>query len=232
MSHLQMMKNHCRDEKDIVCSEVCHHLNMNKNDFLLEEESSAYFERSCTSSSRRMHSSEKTVWVWGGNGQKSWDRVTPSRSPRARCVTQNSGEKVSVAGNHSIVRTSGEKSVESKFRGRNARRNPETDSVRPQRRMGLDKGCLSTQKRRQRYVLLSCRSLANAGTIFEKARRATVRNRLRSVHAHAEQEGNSSKIHEHHNGGNGQWRSAEKRSNILCARSSVLRDCAVAQRHW
>ena len=87
-------------------------------------------------------------------------------------------------------------------------------------------------KRRQRYVLLSCRSLANAGTIFEKARRATVRNRLRSVHAHAEQEGNSSKIHEHHNGGNGQWRSAEKRSNILCARSSVLRDCAVAQRHW
>ena len=28
--------NHCRDEKDIVCSEVCHHLNMNKNDFLFE----------------------------------------------------------------------------------------------------------------------------------------------------------------------------------------------------
>ena len=50
----------------------------------------------------------------------------------------------------------------------------------------------------------------NAGTFFEKARRVRIRDRFRSVDAHADQKGfklrrsgNSPKIQEHHNNGNG-----------------------------
>ena len=83
-------------------------------------------------------------------------------------------------------------------------------------------------------VLLSCRSLGNGGTLFAKARRARIRNRLRSVNGHAEQKGfkvwrtgNSPKIQERHNGGDGQWRSADERGSLgICSRSSSLRDCA------
>ena len=101
--------------------------------------------------------------------------------------------------------TSGANAVGSKIWGKNARRNPETGAMRPQRRMGSGRGCLQTRKGWKRYVLLSCRSLGDARTLFDKSRRARIRNRLRSFNAHAEHKGsklrwtgNSSKIQEHH----------------------------------
>ena len=42
----------------------------------------------------------------------------------------------------------------------------------------LGSGCLQTQEGVTRNVLLSCRCSDNAGTFFDKPRRATVRNRL------------------------------------------------------
>ena len=132
-------------------------------------------------------------------------------------------------------------SVGSKIRGKNARRNPETVAMRPQRRMGIGKGCPQTQKKRKKdtFYCPSCRSLGDAGTLFDKSRRASIRHRIGSVHAHAEQKesklrwfGNSSKIPEFHNGGNGHWRSAgERGSTSTRTRSSSLRDCAIARRH-
>ena len=106
--------------------------------------------------------------------------------------------------------------------------------MRPQTGMELGETCLKTQKGGDKCVLLSCRSLGNGGTLFEKARRARIRNRLRSVNGHAEQKGfkvwrtgNSPKIQERHNGGDGQWRSADERGSLgKCSRSSSLRDCA------
>ena len=56
----------------------------------------------------------------------------------------------------------------------------------------------------------------------QKARSSRIRGRLWSVCAHAGQQrtGNSSKIQEPHNGGHGQWRSAnEQGSTSLCSRS-------------
>ena len=96
---------------------------------------------------------------------------------------KNSGKEGSTAGNHSKVRTSGANSVGSKIRVENARRNPESGAVRPQRRLGTGSGCLQTKKE------VSCRSLGNAGTLFEKARRARIRERFRSIDVHAEQKG-------------------------------------------
>ena len=77
--------------------------------------------------------------------------------------------KGSIAGKHSKVRTLGAKSMGSQIRGKNARRNPETGAVRPQRRLKIGKGCSRTQRGVKRYVLLSCRSLGNASTHFDKA---------------------------------------------------------------
>ena len=111
--------------------------------------------------------------------------------------------------------------------------------MRPQRSMEPGERCLQAQKGGERCALLSCRSLGSASTLFEKARRARIGNRLRSVNAHAEQKGfklrrtgNSPKIQEPHNGGNGHWRSAKERGcTRTCSRSPSPRDCAVARRH-
>ena len=73
-------------------------------------------------------------------------------------------------------------SVGSKLRGRNARRNPKTGSMRPQRHMGP----VLYLKKEAQETFYSCRSLGNAGTLFEKARRARIRDRLQSINAHAE----------------------------------------------
>ena len=49
---------------------------------------------------------------------------------------------------------------------------------------------LPTQKKGGKWwVLLCCRSLGNAGTLFGKVRRVRICNRIRSVCAHAEQKG-------------------------------------------
>ena len=55
---------------------------------------------------------------------------------------KHSGKQGSIAGNHSKLRTSGANSMGSKSRGENARRNPKTGAVRPQRRLGTGKVCL------------------------------------------------------------------------------------------
>ena len=78
------------------------------------------------------------------------------------------GKEGSIAGNHSKVRTPGPKSMGSQIRGKNARRNPKTGAVRPQRRLGTDKGYLQIQKGGKRYILLSSRSLGAAGSSSTK----------------------------------------------------------------
>ena len=94
------------------------------------------------------------------------------------------GKEGSIAGNHPKVRTSEAKSMGSKIRGKNARRNPQKQERCTRRdAWNLAKVSLNS-KGSQRYVLLSCLSVGgNAGTLFEKARRATIRNRLRSFYA-------------------------------------------------
>ena len=85
--------------------------------------------------------------------------------------------------------------------------------------------------------MLSCRNLGNAGASSKKARRARTRDRLRSIDAHADQKGqklrrpgNTSKIQEPHNSGNGPWRSANERGNTSkCSRSCSLHDSAVTR---
>ena len=83
------------------------------------------------------------------------------------------GKEGSIAGNHLKVRTSGAKSIGSQIRGKNARRNCQTGAMRPQRRLGTGKGCSQTERGVKRYVLLSCRSLGNAGTLFDPRIRRT-----------------------------------------------------------
>ena len=146
------------------------------------------------------------------------EQITQASSPRPRCVTKKFG-KGSIAGSHAKKCTSGANSVNSNIRGKNARQNPETGATRPQRRIGPGKDVYKLKKEK-RYILLSCRILGNAGTFFDKSRRARIRNRLRSVFAQAEQKrsklrwtGNSSKMQELHNGGDGQWWSANKRGS-------------------
>ena len=79
---------------------------------------------------------------------KNWDRITPSRSPRTTIrYSKNVGKKGSFAGSHATMCTPRANSVASKIRGKNARRNPETGAVRPQRRMEPGKGYLLTQKK-------------------------------------------------------------------------------------
>ena len=97
------------------------------------------------------------------------------------------GKQGSIAGSHAKMCASGANSVCSEIRGKNARGDPKTVAMRPQRRMGLGKGCLQTQKGRKGYILLSCRSLGNASTLLDKSRRARFRHRPRSVYAHSEQ---------------------------------------------
>ena len=75
---------------------------------------------------------------------------------------------------------------------------------------------------------------------FEKISRGTrIRGRFRSINAHAGQKrfelrrtGDSAEIQNPHNGGNGQWRSANKRgSTSVNSRSWPIRDSAITRRH-
>ena len=68
-----------------------------------------------------------------------------------------SGKRGSIARSRAKMCTSGANSVGSKIRGKNARRIHETGALRSQRR---------------RYVLLYCRSVGNASTLFDKSRSA------------------------------------------------------------
>ena len=118
----------------------------------------------------------------------------------SRCTmrhVQNSGEK----------RVHRRESCKNVNRRKDARRNPQTRAMCPQRIMGLVERCLCPHKGGKRCVLLSCRSLRNASTLFAKARRPRNRDRFPSVDAHAEHKGfklrrtaNSPKILEHHSG--------------------------------
>ena len=55
--------------------------------------------------------------------------------------------------------------------------------------MGCGEKCLQAQNKGQRHVLLTFRSMGDAGTLFEKARGARIRGRFRRIDAHAEQKG-------------------------------------------
>ena len=59
----------------------------------------------------------------------------------------------------------------SKIQGKNARRNPETGA--------MQKMSFNSKKGEKRYILLSCRSVGNASTLFDRSRRARNRNRPR-----------------------------------------------------
>ena len=71
------------------------------------------------------------------------DRIAQSSSRRPRCVI---GETKGPPQGIIEMRTSGAKSMGSQIRGKNARRIPETGSVRPQGRLGTGRGCSQTQK--------------------------------------------------------------------------------------
>ena len=123
---------------------------------------------------------------------RRWKLGTESHSevlPDLDASRTNSGKEGSIAGNHSKMRISGTSSVGSKIRGKNAKWNLQARAVRPQSSHELGKGCLQTQKGVTRYVLLSCRSLGNAGTLLDKPRRAKNRNRLSSFYAFVKYEG-------------------------------------------
>ena len=53
----------------------------------------------------------------------------------------------------------------------------------------LAKDVYKLKKGENRSILLSGRILGNAATLFNKSRRARIRDRFRSVYAHAEQKG-------------------------------------------
>ena len=103
-----------------------------------------------------------------------WDRITQSSSRRPQCVAQKIRERKGPSqGIMPKCEPQELKSMGSQIRGKNARRNSnKTEVVHPQRRLGTVKGCSQTQGRVKRYVLLSCRSLGNASTLFEKGRGA------------------------------------------------------------
>ena len=109
--------------------------------------------------------------------------------------------------------------------------------MRPQTSMGFGEKYLQAQECGQSYVSLSFWSKDNAGTHFEKSRRARIRGRFRSINAHGEQKriklrwtGYSAKTQERHCGGNGQWRCANKRGNTsFRSRSWSLRDSAMTK---
>ena len=120
------------------------------------------------------------------------------------------------------------------IRGQHTRWNLAPRKMRPQRSTGHGAKCLQAQKYGQNYVLLSSWSQGNAGAHFETCRRTWIRGWLRSINAHAEQKGvklrrngDSVEIQEHHNSGNGQRGSANKRgSTSFRSRSWSLPDGA------
>ena len=100
-------------------------------------------------------------------------------SKATMCREKKNGERGSIAGNH----------LRSEIRGlpnlrKERKTKPKAGAVRPQVAWRLAKDVLKLKKGEKRYVVLSCRILGNAGTLFEKARRETFRDRLWSFHAH------------------------------------------------
>ena len=74
---------------------------------------------------------------------ESWDRNTPSYSPRARGTTQKIWkERVHRKESFKNANLRSEFRGASKFRRKNARRNPETRAIRPQRSAGPGERCL------------------------------------------------------------------------------------------
>ena len=94
-----------------------------------------------------------------------------------RRVTISEKER-SIAGSHAKMCSSGANSVSSKIEERTQDESIKRERCARRDAGELAKGCLQAQEQVKRYVLLSCRRLGNAGTLFEKARRATFRDRL------------------------------------------------------
>ena len=72
----------------------------------------------------------------------------------------------------------------SQIRRKNARRIPQKEECARRDAWELAKDVYKLKKEFKRYILLSCRSLGGAGTLFDKAGRETFHGRLWSFHAH------------------------------------------------
>ena len=179
---------------------------------------------------------EKRIFNW-----VVWPKITLRESlfcgkldptTQSDASRKNSGKEMSIAWNHSTMRNSGAKSMDSKIHGKNARRNLKRERCARRDSWDLAKDAYKLKKEGQIYVLLSCRSLGFAGTLFQQARTGA------SVQMQSKQDLCSGGLEtlrrsrNAHNGGNGQWKIADERgSTSFCTRSSSLRDCAFSRGH-
>ena len=114
-----------------------------------------------------------------------WDRITQSSSRRPRCVPQ---KKIGKRRFHRRA-SFNNANFRNEFCGLQISRNPR--KMKSSGKSGALAKQPGTWQRmpinnkkggRKRYGLLSCRSLGNAGTLFDKARTARSRDRLWSMH--------------------------------------------------
>ena len=121
---------------------------------------------------------------------KDWGQISQSSSRRPRCVTQKFGKRRVHRGGM-IQKCEPQERVPwaPKFEERTQNEILRQERCARKAAWNLAKDVFKLKKGVTRYVLLSCRSLGNASTLFEQARRTTIRNRLWSFYAYVKQEG-------------------------------------------
>ena len=120
----------------------------------------------------------------GKNRLGSIYTVTPSSSPRPRCVTQKFGEKRVLRRQSFKNATLTSEFWEVQNSRKERRTKPSGKSGAPAEQPGTWRRMSIGSEGVTRYVKLSCRSLGDADTLFDKSRRATIRDRLWSFCAH------------------------------------------------